>query len=146
ELFSDNFNATLTTPAASTLPIYIGSRINSLHARYEKLYAVIRDANIIINNMAEGGTEEERSVLGTAYAMRGISYYLLLRDYCEPFQSNDQLGVPLVTQFDMEERPLRSNYGVISNQVESDLKKSLELKVTDEIYRFTEDVTKAYLA
>src|SRR5690606_29505355 len=51
ELFSDNFNATLTLPGGGTLPIYIGSRIGSLHTKYERLYAVIRDANIIINNM-----------------------------------------------------------------------------------------------
>src|SRR5690606_20084497 len=146
EMYSDNFNATLTLfPEGSALPIYVGAHINNMDLRYQNLYAIIRDANIIINNMVESTTQEDRNVLGTAYAMRGVVYFTLLREYCEPFQSNDQLGLPLVTEFDMEERPLRSNYGATAKQIESDLKTAIDLKVDDEIFRFTEDATKAYL-
>src|SRR5690606_13433057 len=80
EMFSDNFNATLTIfPAGRSLPIYVGSEINDMKTRYQNLYAIIRDANIIINNMAESGSQKDRNVLGTAYAMRGITYFTLLR-------------------------------------------------------------------
>src|SRR5690606_28982595 len=147
EMYSDNFNATLTfLPEGGGLPIFVGSHINNMQLRYQNLYAIIRDANIIIDNMAESESREDRNVLGTAYAMRGVTYFTLLREYCEPFNSNDQLGLPLVVNFDMEERPLRSSYGATAAQIESDLKKAVELKVDDEIFRLTENATKAYLA
>ncbi|MFD2554559.1 RagB/SusD family nutrient uptake outer membrane protein [Sphingobacterium tabacisoli] len=146
EVITDNFSVALTTPAGTVLPKYIGSLINNKQSRYERLYSVIRDANIIINNMLSVSTLDERNVMGTAYAMRAIAYYQLLREYCEPYTSDNQLGVPLVSDFDMEERPIRSTYGQTIALISSDFDKALSFKVSDEIFRYTEDVTKAYQA
>src|SRR5690606_39847273 len=85
ESITDNFNATLTLSGGSTLQMYIGGSLNKKQARYQRLYEVIRDANIIINNLPSHQSAEEKTVMGTAYAMRAISYYHLLRDFCEPF-------------------------------------------------------------
>lgn len=146
ELFSDNLDATLTLPSGSSLPLYVGSSINDMQNRYERLYAFIRDANIIINNMPASENEEDRKVLGTAYAMRGASYLALLRDFSEPYATDDQLGLSLVTQFDMEDKPLRSTYRQSIQQIESDLKNAIAYKVHDELFRLQEDVAKFYLA
>lgn len=146
ETITDNFAVALTQPVGATLPRFVGSLLNNKQSRYERLYAVIRDANIIINNMKDVVGHEDRNVMGTAYALRAIAYYHLLREYCEPYQSDSQLGVPIVRDFDMEERPLRATYGQTIAVIESDFKSALSYKVSDEIYRYTEDVTKAYMA
>lgn len=147
EYFSDNLDANLTIyPGGTGASIYVGTRLNAQQSRYTALYERIRDCNIIIDNLKTENSEESKMVLGTAYAIRGVSYYLLLREFCEPYQRDDQLGVPLVTRFDMEEQPLRSTYGQTINQIELDLNKSITFHVKDELFRFTEDVSRAYLA
>ena len=128
------------------MPKYIGSILNNKQSRYERLYEVVRDANIIINNMPSTTSVEERNVMGTAYALRAIAYYQLLREYCEPFENEDQLGLSIIRDFDMEERPIRSSYGLTMRYIEDDFNKALSYNVDQEIYRFTHDVIKAYLA
>ena len=146
ESITDNFNATLTLSGGSTLQMYIGGSLNKKQARYQRLYEVIRDANIIINNLPSQQSAEEKTVMGTAYAMRAISYYHLLRDFCEPFADDGQLGVPIVVDFDMEERPVRASYGAVKALIESDFENALTYQLSDEIYRYTHDVVKAYYA
>lgn len=146
ESITDNFNATLTLSGGSTLQMYIGGSLNNKQARYQRLYEVIRDANIIINNLPSQQSAEEKTVMGTAYTMRAIAYYHLLRDFCEPFADDGQLGVPIVVDFDMEERPVRASYGAVKALIESDFEKALTYQLSDEIYRFTHDVVKAYYA
>lgn len=147
EYFSDNLDANLNIfPGGSNLPVYIGKKLNAQQTRYSNLYQRIRDCNIIIDNLKTEDNEESKNVLGTAYAIRGVAYFLLLREFCEPYQRDDQLGVPLVTHFDMEEKPLRSTYGQTVHQIEQDLNKSISFHVSDKLFRFTEDVSRAYLA
>src|SRR5690606_36298252 len=144
ESITDNFNATLTLSGGSTLQMYIGGSLNNKQARYQRLYELIRDANIIISNLPSQQSAEEKTVMGTAYAMRSIAYYHLLRDFCEPFEDDGQLGVPIVVDFDMEERPVRASYGAVKALIESDFEKALTYQLSDEIYRYTHDVVKAY--
>lgn len=144
ESITDNFNATLTLSGGSTLQMYIGGSLNNKQARYQRLYELIRDANIIISNLPSQQSAEEKTVMGTAYAMRAIAYYHLLRDFCEPFEDDGQLGVPIVVDFDMEERPVRASYGAVKALIESDFEKALTYQLSDEIYRYTHDVVKAY--
>lgn len=146
EVITDNFSVPLTLSSGTVLPKYVGSLLNNKQTRYERLYEVIRDANIIINNMKEVIGSEDKNVMGTAYAVRAIAYYHLLREYCEPYETDGQLGLPIVQEFDMEERPMRSTYGQTKAFILADFEKALSYKVSDEIYRYTEDVTQAYLA
>jgi hypothetical protein len=147
EYFSDNLDANLNIyPGGNNLPVYVGLRLNQQQTRYSNLYQRIRDCNIIIDNIKTENDEQSKTVLGTAYAMRGVAYLQLLREFCEPYQRDDQLGLPLVTRFDMEEKPLRSTYGQTINQIEQDLNKSISYHVSDKLFRFTEDVSRAYLA
>lgn len=146
ELITDNFDVSLTLPGGNTLSKYAGDILNNKQGRYERLYEVIRDANIIINNMPESSSSQAKNVLGTAYALRAICNYHLLREYCEPFTSDDQLGIAIIKDFDMEELAVRSNYGLSKVHIESDFQTALNFGVHDELYRYTTSVTKAYLA
>lgn len=147
EYYSDNLDANLNIyPGANSSSIYVGVALNAQQTRYSNLYQRIRNANIIIENLSVEDKEENRTVLGTAYAIRAISYYLLLREFCEPYQRDDQLGLQLVTTFDMEEKPVRSTYGQSIAQIEKDFNKAISFHVTDPLYRFTEEVSRAYQA
>lgn len=148
EAFADNLDASLTDFSSSTMPLYIGSSLLNTSSKYSGLYEIIRDCNIIIDELVEDQTDLAKNVLGTAYAIRGVAYYRLMTQFCEPVSDNidTQLGLPLVYTFDMEYRPTRSSLKQTISQIEADLKKALSYKVTDEIYRFTEDVVQAYLA
>jgi hypothetical protein len=145
----DDFEACLTDQAGRNLRIYLGTLVGSYGPdnTYSKLYEVIRDCNIVLNEMDETGTEEANKVRATAYAMRGVCYYQLLRMFCEaPSKGNfdTQLGMPLVKTFDMEDRPVRSTMQQTIDLIEQDFDKSLEYNMTDDIYRFTADVVKGY--
>ena len=147
----DDFETCLTQQSGRFLPVYVGDFVGSTLASspYANLYEVIRDCNIVIGNMTEQGTDLANSVMATAYAMRGVAYYQLMRMYCEAPEKGSfgkQLGMPIVTDFNMEYRPIRSTMQQTIDQVESDLQKALEYHSTDKIYLFTADVVKGYMA
>lgn len=148
--FSDNLETNLTQyPAGRVLPTYIGDRLLSKQFTYINLYETIRTANIIIGNLNEDKTQEVKDVLGTAYALRGVSYYQLLRQFCEPYDetgTNSELGVPLVTEFNMEEKPIRSSRKETVAQIERDFETAIKYNISEEVYRFNNDVIKGYLA
>lgn len=149
--YGDDFEVCLTAQGGRLLDVYLGQLVSStgVSQKYSKLYEIIRDCNIVINEMKESETSEANKVHATAYAMRGVAYYQLLRLYCETPQAGNfdtQLGLPLVKTFDMEERPIRSTMQETINLIESDLKHSISNHLSNELYRFTEDVSKGYLA
>lgn len=148
ECYADNLEANLTTyPQGDYLPLYIGAHLSSKQNRYAHLYDSIKDCNIILDNMTEKDSELAKNVLGVAYALRGICYYNLLRDFSEPAVGNpDGLGVPLVIRFDMEGRPVRSTISQIYRQIEDDMLKAISYNVTEKIYRINADVMEGYLA
>lgn len=147
--FSDNLETNLTQyPAGRVLPTYIGDRLLSKQFTYINLYQTIRTANIIIGNLEEDNTTDAKDVLGTAYALRGVAYYQLLRQFCEPYEteSNNALGVPLVTEFNMEAKPIRSSRKETVAQIERDFETAIKYNISEEVYRFNNDVIKGYLA
>lgn len=152
ECFTDNMETSLINfNNVYGLPLYIGSRINVWSSYYGKLYSQIKDCNIIIDRITEGdkGTREGKDVLGTAHALRAVCYYNLIRHFAEPFDKStedDQLGVPLVKYFDMEAKPNRSKLIDCLDFVIEDLEKAIKYNVTKDVYRFTKDVAKFYLA
>lgn len=148
ECYADDLEANLATyPLGNYVPIYVGDHISSKQTRYGNLYEIIRDCNIIIDNLKEKDTRFGKDVLGTAHALRGICYYNLLRDFCEPAVGNLQgYGVPLVIKFDMEGRPLRSTIAQTASQIESDLKTAISFDIEDPMYRFNSDIIEGYLA
>ena len=148
ETYADNFEANLTMyPAGNSLALYVGTRMSSMPNLYSNLYEVIRDCNIVIDNLQERDTRLGKDILGTAYALRGVCYYNLLRNFCEPPVGNmDGHGVPLVTKFDMEERPIRSSIEKTFAQAEYDMLTAISYDIQDKIYRFNTDVMEGFLA
>ncbi len=147
ESYSENLDASVGEykPGIS-VAVYAGSHINKQQKRYADHYSVIKDCNIILANLENDGRELNSNVLGVAYAMRAISYYNLLREYCGTFESNEQPGLALIEDFDMEAQPARSSYGETASFIERDLKKAISFQVKQDVFRFTEDVSRAYLA
>ena len=147
ECVSDNM-ATNLSGGADRLPLYIGQSLSMRQNMYGHLYTEIKNCNIILGELADGrDTREGRDIIGTAYAVRGVCYYQLLRMFCAPPLADDaKLGVPVVTEFDMEARPIRSTIQETIDQAEHDLKAALDCDIQNEMYRFTPDVIHGYLA
>ena len=143
----DNLEVALTQTGGSLLKNYIAD-IAIPERIYYNYYKIIRDCNIILGEMKDSESDIAKNVLGTAYAMRGICYYELMRLYCDVYDplQKSQLGLQLVTTFDMEERPIRSSLEETMTLIEEDLKKALSYNVQEPIWRFTTDVVKGYLA
>lgn len=148
EAVSDNLEASLTSyPSGNYFPLYIGNRLNQKQNHYKNLYAIIRDCNIVIGNIEEKESSLAKNVLGTAYAMRGVCYYNLLRDFADPCWNNlSGNGVPLVTEFDMEATPVRSTIAETVSRAENDMKTAISYNISEKVFRFNSDVMEGYLA
>ena len=150
ECYADNLEASLTqSSGVDYIPINISAHLSDKQMNYRWLYQCIRDCNIVIGNLEERDTRLGRDVLGTAYALRGVCYYELMRQFCEAYdadRASKQLGVPLVTEFDMEAKPLRSTLAETADRAINDLKEALNYDLQNEIYRFNNDVVTGYLA
>lgn len=148
ECYTDNLDANLTI-LERDIPEYVGTEINSLSGRFGSLYEVIKDCNIVLHELKERDTEFGKKLLATAYTIRAVCYYTLMRNFCEPYdktRAGEQLGVPLVEKFDMEGKPDRATLKATGDFIINDLKEALKLNQTDKQYRFYSDVAKAYLA
>lgn len=148
ECFSDNLEASLTAyPQGNYIPLYVGDKLSSKQRLYSGLYSVIKDCNIVIQNLKKDGTRETNDILGLAHVIRGVCYYDLLRDFCEPCNNNlNGLGVPLVLEFDIEAKPLRNTEGEVIEACEKDFQKALEYGIAEKSYRYNDDVIRGYLA
>ena len=147
EEFSENMAASLGADN-DHMAKYVGSLLDGLKSHYSNAYEEIRNCNIILGEYQDGrDTRDGQDIVGTAYAIRGVCYYQLLRMFCAPPLADDaELGVPLVTEFNMEAKPLRSTMQETINQIESDFKKALDIDIQNEMYLFNNDVMHGYLA
>ena len=146
EGIADNLDANIKT---GRLVAYVGETINSMQLQYAYYWEIVRDCNIVIANLKDRETEAARKALATAYAMKGILYFQMMREYCEPWQdglAQQQLGLPIVEAFEIEARPVRSNLKQTADYALAQLNSSLSLGLQDPLYFFTEWVVKAYKA
>ena len=149
EEVADNNEVNLTEqPGGGSLSSYIGDNLSSEQGNYKSFYEIIGICNMTLDAFPNGGTtQEEKDVIGTAYAFRGWCYYNLLQQFCAPpLAADGTLGVPLVTTFDMEERPIRSSMQETISQVESDFQAAIACHIQEPMYRFNDDVCKGFLA
>ena len=151
ECCGDNLENSLTKNISGMgyVPKYIGDELNKYRNQYSKLYALIRNCNLVIHEMEEDGTDMANACYATAYTMRGVAYYNLMRLFCEPYnkeKADEQLGLSIAKRFDMEARPKRSSLKEVVTFIEEDLKKAITYNLKSEIYRYTVDVSRAYLA
>ena len=143
---ADDLDANIKT---GSIPAYAGDVINHRQSDYKETFEIIRDCNIVIENMEGRTTTLASDVLAAAYAMKGICYYNLIRDFCDAWDADDshnQMGLPLVEKFDIKDIPVRASLAATAKYTEDLLKKSLSEKMSDGRFFFTESVVKAYLA
>ncbi len=152
EAMSDNMEPVLETN--SSMWYYIGDVLkgsssgNTKQMVWRQLYEAIRSCNIIIGELKEGrDTREGLDIIGAAYAVRGVCYYQLIRQFCAPPLADDgTLGVPIVTEFDMEAMPARASMAATIAQAESDFRQALDCDPQNALYLFTADAIHGYLA
>ncbi len=146
ESIADNMEVSLSS-RDTRLSAYIGVLLNGMQGTYANLYTQIRNANIILDNFENDGTQASTDIIGFSYALRGVCYYQLMRQFCAPPLATDgHLGVPIVTEFNMEAKPLRSSMQQTIAQIESDLKTAIAYNIQEPMYLFNNDVLNGYLA
>lgn len=147
ELYADNYEkALIEYPLGSGLPRFVGSFLNQ--NIYNDYYTIISRCNMVLDNYTDGrDTREGQDLVGACYALRGLAYYQLLRQFCKPALADDNdLGVPIVTTFDMEAKPIRSSYEATVAQIESDYEAAIKCNIQNKAMLFNDDVLKGLLA
>lgn len=132
-----------------SIPAFAGDLINTRMTDYREYFSIVKDCNIVIENLDGRTSKEASNVLACAYAIKGICYFHLMRDFCEAWDASDpssQPGLPLVDRFDIEDRTNRSSLRETADYTATLLKKSLSCKMADGLYFFTEYIVKSYLA
>ena len=143
---SDDLDANI---AIGSITAYAGDVINNRQTDYREIFEIVRDCNILIENLEGRTTTLASDVLAAAYAMKGICYYNLIRDFCDAWDASraeEQLGMPLVDDFDILDMSLRASLAQTVRYAESHLNSSLSKKMSDGRFFFTEYIVKAYLA
>ncbi len=144
---ADNLDANIRTSA--NLTFFVGEEIDSRQRVYEESWEVGRDCNIVIENMKDRTSDIARGALSAAYSMKGIVYYNLLREFCQPWSASkaDELpGIPIVDKFGISDKPSRGTIRQTYDYALAQFKAALALNPTDPKYIFTEWIIKAYEA
>ena len=80
---ADDLDANIMT---GSITAYAGDVINNRQSDYREIFEIVRDCNIVIANLEGRTTTLAKDVLAAAYAMKGICYYNLIRDFCEAWE------------------------------------------------------------
>ncbi len=146
EGYADNLDANIMI---GNMVAYCGDNINIRQSEWRSIFQIVRDCNIVIENLDGRTSDIAKGTLAAAYAMKGICYYNLLRNWCDPWESgrqSSQTGLPLVDRFDIKDMPVRASLERSALYTETMLENALKQENTDAKYFFTEYVIKAYLA
>jgi hypothetical protein len=104
---------------------------------YESVYRNIALTNQIINEFSYNeNLDEEKQLMGEAFAMRAYMHYKLLNMYAKPYNAStaasDQ-APPMYTKIDVEQLFPKTTVETMYNFIEEDLKKAEEL-INVEVY------------
>ncbi len=144
---ADNLDANIRT--SSNLTFFAGEEIDSRQRAYEESWKIVRDCNIVIENMKDRTSDIARGALSAAYSMKGIVYYNLLREFCQPWSDSNAgelPGIPIVDRFGINDKPTRGTIRQTYDYAKAQFENALALNPTDPKYIFTEWVIKAYEA
>ena len=144
---ADDLDANIRT--GNNLVSYAGEVINSRMSAWRYSFEIVRDCNIVIGNLEGRTSETARGALGAAYAMKGIVYYNLLREFAQPYNPEDAAtlpGIPIVEEFSISEMPPRASIKETAEYTASLLDKALPLTSSDRRFFFTADLVNAYRA
>lgn len=145
ESFTDNLDANVRI---GNLAAYAGDKINTKQYNYKSYFEIIRDCNIILEHKEDISTDLAHEICAAAYALKGICYYNMIREYCPPYEpgNDNQLGLPLIDKFDMDAMPIRSSLKATVEYTIELLKKSAAYKISDRKFLIEENAVNAYLA
>lgn len=112
---------------------------------YDLLYRVIFYANEVINTGGDklAASTEKNQLMAEAHALRAYAYFELVNLFSDVYQDGqNQTGVPLVLDIDLEVNYAPSTLQEIYNQIHSDLDKAealVQVKVfsDNQIYHFS---------
>lgn len=91
-------------------------------------YNAIKNANFIINSGIANNTDNVSQLLSEAYAIRGMVFFDLCRNFAKPYTDNpDGLGIPIVLKFERDTKPARNTIKEVYTQVLADLNKAYTL-------------------
>ncbi len=144
---ADNLDANISTNA--NLEFFAGEVLDKRQTFYKNSWETVRDCNIVISNLAGKDSDIAIGSVSAAYAIKGIIYYNLMREFCQPWDesSADELpGIPPVDNFDINSKPLRGTLRQTYEYTEKLLDNALALDPTDPKYIFTTWTVKAYKA
>lgn len=144
---ADNLDANVRL--GTNLPSYAGEIINSMQFQYNSYWPIVKDCNIIIENIQGRDSETAKSCISAAYAIKGLIYYNMIKDYCEPWDAGNesqQLGLPIVDEFDINARPARASLKETAEYALEMMNNALQYKPQDKLFIFTEWIVKAYKA
>ena len=144
---ADDLDANIRNNA--NLPSFAGDEINSRQLAYENAWEVVKDCNIVIENLEGRDTDVARGALAAAYSMKAIIYCNLLREYCQPWSDSkaDELpGIPIVDKFDISATPARGTMRQTYDYARSLFSSALALDPQDPTYVFTEWIIKGFQA
>ena len=144
---ADNLDANIRT--SSNLTFFAGEEIDSRQRAYEESWKIVRDCNIVIENMKDRTSDIARGALSAAYSMKGIVYYNLLREFCQPWsdsKASELPGIPIVDRFGINDKPTRGTIRQTYDYAKAQFENALALNPTDPKYIFTEWIIKAYEA
>lgn len=137
---ADDLDANLV--AGTNLPAYAGEEINRRMTAWRELFKIVRDCNIAIEGLSGRTSETARGALSAAYAMKGIAYYNLLREFCGPVPAGGP-GLPLVEHFSIAGQPRRASLQDTREFIEKQFDAALESGPSD-LFFFSEEVIRFY--
>lgn len=144
---ADNLDANLRV--SPNLTFFAGEEIDSRQRAYEESWEIVRDCNIVTENLKGRDTDIAKGALAAAYSMKGIVYYNLLREFCQPWDNSkagELPGIPIVERFGINDRPGRGTIGQTYDYAKAQFEAALDLEPTKPEYIFTEWIIKAYQA
>ena len=145
EGIADDLDATVRN--GNGLVLYAGEKLISRQNFYRDSWKVIRDCNILIEKLKGRSSATARHSLSAAYAIKGVCYWRLMREFCEPWeagQAGRQEGLPLVDRFDISARPVRASLAETAEYADRLFRESLALSPDDPLYLFTEWPVKGF--
>jgi len=102
-------------------------------AMWALMYRAINSANAIINSDVEvpaSVLDRQQHIIGEAHALRGLIFFDLVRLYAQHYTFSDNAshpGIPLVLDFNPDNKPSRNTVKEVYDQVISDMNMAISL-------------------
>ena len=144
---ADDLDANIKS--SSSLTFYAGEEITARQRAYEDSWEIVRDCNIVIENLSGRDSDVAKGALSAAYSMKGIIYYNLMREFCQSWTDNDAdelPGIPVVDRFSISDKPTRGTLRQTYDYARAQFEAALALDPTDPKYVFTKWIVKGYEA